>query len=669
MKKLITAAVALSMTVSAFAPRVFADDGLDKIVSEVKARAGITDEYTDFSSDYSEETNGYTEYYFSWTSEDDEKNVSVTYNSDGVITSYRKSHENENGKGLSLPKISSEDAKKAAREFIDKLNPAAEYIVNDTNTGSALNGDYSFGVERLKNNIPVNDFYGNITVDRDTADVYSMWTSYVPVDEFEDISPVISQEDARSAFKEKLGMELVYGMYYDSEKRVVFPTYQQKSADKYISAVTGEVYEPALNAQLYRNTAESVSSDATSAKETGGGLSPVEIKELDKIAGLISKADIEAKVRADSTLNIPSDLTLKNINLQRDSYDDTQYIYSMSFEGDKVYASVSADAKTGEIKSFIFNDWSGVLEENAEETDESKVKAAAEEVFNSLAGGKKSEYRFDKVFGNTALYIRYVNGIKVKNDTISISVDNGGRLTSYYLRYTADAEFPSLDGAISADEAADKLFEAVNYDINYYIITDKDGKTAAKALYMFDTTGFINPFTGKLVNYRNEEAADSGNIYSYSDIDGHYAKARIETLASYGVGFEGGEYKPDEKITQRDFLYLLLNASYSYNDFGDNDELYRVARREGLIDERDDNAEVTRGDMAKMMIRFMDAEEFAKYDEIYVSPFKDVTENKGYTAILSAMGVVKGDENGNFNPQNSMTRAEAACVIYNYLNR
>ena len=187
---------------------------------------------------------------------------------------------------------------------------------------------------------------------------------------------------------------------------------------------------------------------------------------------------------------------------------------------------------------------------------------------------------------------------------------------------------------------------------------------------MFDKTGFINPFTGKLVNYRNEEGGSEGiALYSYSDIDGHWAKTQIETLAGYGVGFAGGEYKPNDKITQRDFLYLLLKASYTYSDFSDNDELYNVAKREGLVDERDENAEVTRGDMAKLMIRFMDAEEFAKYDDIYVSPFKDVTENKGYTAILSAMGVVKGDESGNFHPDNSMTRAEAACVIYNYLNR
>lgn len=668
MKKLISSALALAMSISAFAPCVFAEDDMEKMIADVKNRAGITNEYTDFSSNYTSETDEFTEYNFSWKTEDDDKYVSVSYNSDDIITSYNEYHEYDYGSGLSLPKISADEAKKTAQEFIDKLNPSAkgEYVVSDERIGSALEGNYSFSIDRLKNGVPVNGFYGNIEVDRTDADVYSMWLSYLPIDEFEDITNTVSAEDAKAAFKEKLGLELVYNMYYD-DKTVVFPVYTEKESGQYISAVTGEVYEPEIQAQLYRSADMAYGSAAAESSKADYGLSQAEIDELEKIAGLISKSDIEAKVRANKTLNIPGDLKLTSINLQRDYYDDTQYTYSMYFSGEKVYAGVSADAKTGEIKSFNYNNWSDTSEEE-KALEEDEVKTAAEKVFNELAGGKKSEYRFDKVFGNNALYVRYVNDIKVQNDTINIGFDDDGRLISYYSRYTANAEFPSIDGVMSAEEAADKLFDAVSYDISYYPVTDENENTVAKALYMLDKHGFINPFTGELVNYRNEKYEDN-ETYSYGDIENHYAKNQIETLASYGIGFSGGEYKPNETITQRDFLYLLLRASYSYNYFNDDDELYNTAKRKGLIDERNDNAEVTRGEMAKIMIRFMGAEEFAKYDDIYVSPFKDVTEDKGYAAILSAMKIVKGDESGCFNPDNSMTRAEAACVIYNYLNR
>ena len=50
------------------------------------------------------------------------------------------------------------------------------------------------------------------------------------------------------------------------------------------------------------------------------------------------------------------------------------------------------------------------------------------------------------------------------------------------------------------------------------------------------------------------------NELEYSDISGHYAEKYINELAYYGVGFEGGEFKPDEKITQKDFLGSCLKV-------------------------------------------------------------------------------------------------------------
>ena len=69
------------------------------------------------------------------------------------------------------------------------------------------------------------------------------------------------------------------------------------------------------------------------------------------------------------------------------------------------------------------------------------------------------------------------------------------------------------------------------------------------------------------------------------------------------------------------------------------------------------------------MIRVLGIEEYAKLDKIYKPVFEDVNENVGYISILGAMGVFNGDENGLFNPDKNLTRADAAIVIYNYLSR
>ena len=145
----------------------------------------------------------------------------------------------------------------------------------------------------------------------------------------------------------------------------------------------------------------------------------------------------------------------------------------------------------------------------------------------------------------------------------------------------------------------------------------------------------------------------------------------IKALADYGIGFAGGEFKPNEKITQKDFLYLLSKTFGSYTEYADNDGIYSEAARRGILEigERADDTPLTRGTAAVMMIRMMGAEKYAQLEGIYTTPFDDVTENIGYIAILYGMNVIKGDGNGHFNPENNMTRAEAACMIHSYLTR
>lgn len=674
MKKLITAAVVLSMTLSAFAPCVFADNDMAKIVTDVKNRAGITDEYPDFSSDYSKDDN-MTVYYLNWEDDEDDKSIRVTYNSDDVITSYNKyEFTDDTETDLSIPAISADAAKQSAQSFIDKLNPnnKGEFTVTDRNNmNSALSGDYSFGVEQFKNGAKINDSYGRINVERNTGEVKSMYISYEHIDSFADISSVVSADEAKAAYKAELGLELVYQSYADDKKIVMFPAYVEKEENKYINAVTGEVYEPVeRNFRGFAKYAVAEDAMATNAMEAGGAasLSRAEREELDKIDGLISKADIEAQARNNKLFDISSDMKLKNIDLNRNYYDNNAYSYSMSFESDDKYARVTADAKTGEIQSYFCNLTevvyrNSVSEEAAEEeVDEETVKANAEKVFNELAKNKKSEYEFTSVNDYGVVYTRLVNGIKVQGDTINIATDKDGKLTSYSMNYTTNTEFPDVKGILTNDNAADKMFEAIAYNITYIPEWNEDGTVTAEAVYKLSSNVRLNPFTGESVNYRNEHDTDIVSAYEYSDVENHWAKEQIKALASYGIGFDGGEFKPDEKITERDFMYILTKT---FEPYMINDVVYKMDGKT----EASSTEPVTRESAAVMMIKKMGADKFAQYEDIYVTPFKDVTKNKGYIALLSAMKVVKGDESGNFHPDNNMTRAEAACMIYNYLSK
>jgi len=57
-------------------------------------------------------------------------------------------------------------------------------------------------------------------------------------------------------------------------------------------------------------------------------------------------------------------------------------------------------------------------------------------------------------------------------------------------------------------------------------------------------------------------------VLEYTDISDHYAKKQIEMMAEMGIGLEGPELKPDEKIKQKDFLLLISQVLGEYPFYG-----------------------------------------------------------------------------------------------------
>lgn len=80
----------------------------------------------------------------------------------------------------------------------------------------------------------------------------------------------------------------------------------------------------------------------------------------------------------------------------------------------------------------------------------------------------------------------------------------------------------------------------------------------------------------------------------YTDIKGNFAEKQIMALAEYGILMEGKEFKPDEKITRKDFFILLSKTLNYYSPYPasedvdkDTDQLYRFLIREGVVNENE----------------------------------------------------------------------------------
>jgi hypothetical protein len=181
---------------------------------------------------------------------------------------------------------------------------------------------------------------------------------------------------------------------------------------------------------------------------------------------------------------------------------------------------------------------------------------------------------------------------------------------------------------------------------------------------------------------------------NYSDLQGHWAKEYMESLADKGylTGYSDGTMKPDKSITACEAL-ALLSRFYSpgeaaveliQSDYGvfvegtvpstlswAYDEL-SVCLAAGIITEDELKslnlaAEIKKERLAVFIVRAMQLQSEAASLENNELSFKDKDQiaagTKGSIALLVSAGIVKGDNDNNFSPQLSVTRAVVAAMI------
>ena len=689
MKKFLSLVLAAALCAASAVP-VLADSNSEKInemLSVLKQRIGSTDEYDKFSGSVNA-YGGETRYEFLWskTDGDNRSRMNITMNSDGVVTSYYTYGGGGNGRdgkaSINRPDVS--EALDAAISGFKKLNPDISENVKITSDGeyrSLTGDDFSFVLQRTQNGIPVADDDGWISVSADAKRVVSFSLNYTTGLKFENSSKLISKEDAQNSFNEKFPMKLRYTTEYKDDKKSATLIYSPDSEyNQYISATSGEVITREYRRHRFGGGDMKASESMAAMDMADNGFSEAEIKNLDTINGLIGLDKAEKIILTSKVINANSAYKLTEHALCRDWYDEDKYTYRLEFErtsGDEDYwLDAEVDAKSGDILSFY------IRENRGNEKAKLNVKQGYEKAYAALEVlapshfGENMDYLLDgddKDSSGNYVFFRYVNGIEFADNSVRISVDMAsGKIISYRIGYD-DIEFPSADGVISAEDAGKRLFEQVGYDV-WYIPTYEDDKPA-EAPVVYDTDSYdltLDAFSGELKYKR-----DSEKVGEYTDIENHYAKNAIEALAKFGIGFADSEFKPDSNITQADFV-TLLNAAF--NDYGpiviykgiSYENIYDDAIADGIVkeDEYSPDADVTRDLAAKMMVRALGFEEVATLDGIYVPIFADVSaDSVGFTSILGAMGVIKGDENGNFNPSGTVTRADAAIMLYNYLSK
>ena len=168
----------------------------------------------------------------------------------------------------------------------------------------------------------------------------------------------------------------------------------------------------------------------------------------------------------------------------------------------------------------------------------------------------------------------------------------------------------------------------------------------------------------------------------FKDVSSNRSQEMIEYIASRGIitGYPYGTFRPNEPITRQHIALMLTRALKlesnkdvtGFMDVSTNHPYYEAIKQvqqagifEGNNGKFNPNANMTRAQIAKVIVL---AFGLTSTD---TQTFKDVPSTHwahNYIAILAANGIALGD-NGDFKPEEPVTRAQFAAFLYRVLNK
>jgi len=712
MKRLMAVGMAICMLTSmwsvAAAEEISQDVQLETVTKQVKAQLEIGSQYTDF---YGQLQDDNLEPYWNlqWAAPGDQVGVDVT--KDGVIRRYSRSVDSENQRydesfSPQLPKITQEQAQQAAQKFVLKVLKSGETVIftNRTDEIKPLDTEnfYFYGTMYYKGlptpiSISVNVKASDLSVRYYSRDAEKRIGS-IP-----SATPDVSKSDAAKLLKGTRKLELLYTTQAINGKpsdRAVL-RFVPKSVDSFIvEAQTGKLVNlTELMEEINRQRASAPNGGTTSSSATDKehALTEVEQQGVELLKDVLSKEALDQKVRMVSELGLSS-YTLINsgytVDWQTKAVSCSLRYLNGSGEN-RVYKTATVDAKTAKLQSLYTY---GL-------TADEKVASA----YSGEAGQKKATTFLSKYenehFAQTALYgtsdvdnrtasytfAQQANGYPFPENQLNVGINRAdGTIEQFSQSWTEGITFDSADNLLSAEQALDAYFDAFEVNLSYLAVPVKLDPNLypeyIKAGYSYLYEWHLG-YDLEMKDYCYGVDAKSGEILlanqekptglSYTDV-ALVKYPQAAALAKYGIGFSGGTLQPNKQLTQEDLVALLMSADgFAYNPAveGALDQLYEAAYNRGLLKRADRAPEklVSRSALVRMLVTCTGYGKTADLPGIYKTSFKDEAgisaADLGYIATAQGMGLVRGDEKGMFNPNDTATREQAIMVLYNFMSR
>lgn len=178
-------------------------------------------------------------------------------------------------------------------------------------------------------------------------------------------------------------------------------------------------------------------------------------------------------------------------------------------------------------------------------------------------------------------------------------------------------------------------------------------------------------------------------ITQFKDMSNHWGIVTMGKLVELEIltGYDSNMLKPNGNITRAEFSTMLrksvkldIQEGNSFNDTTSHwakDEIHTLAENAIIKKtEHDDkyspNTNITRLEMAKMIVRALGLEKDAIARANQKTPFsddKDISNtDKGYVLLATEYKIINGYPDKSFKPNGQATRAEASAMLINMLN-
>ena len=713
MKKLLCLLLCTALLAGISIPVLAAEDGADarlaRITQAVKSTLELdTERYDSFQGDCYEQELAPT-WALRWSGADGSLTVEAL--EDGTVVSYRLSEPDQPdviGSGIpAYPAGSAEAVKQSAAAFLAKvLDPSLETVeLGDPEGLDQLDrSNYYFSGVILLNGLP-SPLHYSLTVRASDGQVLRFWRDAAATTCLGDIpgaSAAVTQDQAAQKLRSTLSLRLEYVLPEDGGTTAVLRYLPDNIHEFYVDAQTGALVDlTELEQKMYGGMKGESANDTAAAEapaEAGGsGLSEAEQAGIGKLDGVLSQTALDTKLRAVQEYGLGR-YTLTSAAYELDPGEDGEsetvlctLRYSRTAQDSVFFRTFTVDAHTGVVQRIYSSaPWDDT---RSTSLSVSQAQARAEAFLKTYYGDHFAHlalYQTDNETseGAPAYYFTFArkeNGYFFPENAYTIGIDvSDGSVSRLSFQYDEETVFDSPDGVLSAESARDRWMGTYEVALSYLLVPVKLDRSdpAANRLIQMGLEYYYNMKLGYCLDresYYLGIDAKSGHpiepevyqsVPAYSDLAGHWARADIEQLAQYGVGYDADVFQPRKALTQLDLVCLLASLQgYRLNPATDDtqaiNEAYAIAYSMGALTraERQEDALITRGNLVKYLLNSAGYGPVARLEGIFTCSYPDrasiPASDLGYAALAQGLKLIQGAYDGAKNA----TRAEAAVML------